>query len=134
MRKKINNNNNARNKVNVFPHNTIAIDMFGSSKYRNSNYRADDYVAVVHTDHLSKQVAIFISAACHKATHGQIPLWVQLLPKDADELNLMLPVKNGAQDYAFMKNLISAVHKIVIKDVIHYAYCHLVATKQPRKS
>ena len=33
----------------------------------------------------------------------------------------MLPEKSGEPDYDFMKNLISAIHKLVIKDVVDYA-------------
>ena len=37
------------NHVEVFEKNTTTIDMFGSAKYRNYQYGADDHVAVVHT-------------------------------------------------------------------------------------
>ena len=119
------------NKVEVFSHNTTTIDMFGSAKYRNYNYGADDHVAVVHTEHLSKYAAIFVTAACHKAAHtGKFNYGHNFYAKDADELNIMLPVKNGVPDYAFMEALISAVHKLVIKDVVLYADRRLAATKE----
>lgn len=38
------------NKVDIFSKNTITIDMFGSAKYRNYEYGADDHVAVIHTE------------------------------------------------------------------------------------
>lgn len=38
------------NEVEVFEKNTTTIDMFGSAKYRNYKYGADDHVAVVHTE------------------------------------------------------------------------------------
>ena len=40
------------NRVEVFESNTTTIDMFGSAKYRNYRYGADDHVAVVHTESL----------------------------------------------------------------------------------
>ena len=43
--------------------------MFGSAKYRNYAYGADDHVAVVHTEALPKHAAIFVTTACHKAAH-----------------------------------------------------------------
>lgn len=42
------------NPVYRFKANTVTIDMFGSAKYRNYEYGADDHVAVVHTDGLEK--------------------------------------------------------------------------------
>ena len=118
------------NNVDVFHYNTTTIDMFGSAKYRNYNYGADDHVAVVHTEHLPKHAAIFVTSACHKAAHtGKFNYGHNFYAKDADELNIMLPVKNSVPDYAFMETLISAVHKLVIKDVVLYADRRLAATK-----
>ena len=37
------------NDVEIFEKNTTTIDMFGSAKYRNYRYGADDHIAVVHT-------------------------------------------------------------------------------------
>ena len=41
----------------------------------------------------------------------------------------MLPEKNGEPDYDFMKNLISAIHKLVIKDVVEYVDEKISTTK-----
>lgn len=44
---------------------------------------------------------------------------------------IMLPVtSDGSPDYAFMENFISAVQKLVIKDVVLYADKKIAATKQ----
>ncbi|HHY9105553.1 TPA: hypothetical protein ACV8CV_005835, partial [Escherichia coli] len=51
------------NDVVVFPENTITIDMFGSAKYRNYEYGADDHVAVVHTEFFDRNAVIFITAS-----------------------------------------------------------------------
>lgn len=119
------------NKVDVFQHNTITIDMFGSAKYRNYEYGADDHVAVVHTENLSKYAAIFVTTACHNAAHtGKFNYGHNFYAKDADELNIMLPVKNGSPDVEFMKTLISAVHKLVIKDVVLYADSRIAAARK----
>ncbi|AMW16513.1 restriction endonuclease subunit S [Glaesserella parasuis] len=40
------------------------------------------------------------------------------------------PIKNGEMDYGFMETLISAVQKLVIKDVVRYADIKIAATKQ----
>ena len=119
------------NEVEIFSKNTTTIDMFGSAKYRNYDYGADDHVAVVHTENLNKYAAIFVTTACHKSAHnGQFNYGHNFYAKDADELNIMLPVRDGAPDYAAMQNFISAVQKLVIKDVVKYAEDKINATKK----
>lgn len=109
------------NDVEIFSANTTTIDMFGSAKYRNYNYGADDHVAVVHTEQLNKYAAIFVTTSCHKSAHnGQFNYGHNFYAKDADELNIMLPVCNGAPNYSVMQDVISAMHKMVIKDVVRY--------------
>lgn len=79
------------NDVELFSANTTTIDMFGSAKYRNYNYEADDHVAVVYTEHLNKYAAIFVTTSCHKSAHnGQFNYGHNFYAKDADELNIML--------------------------------------------
>ncbi|MEB7742630.1 restriction endonuclease subunit S [Escherichia coli] len=110
------------NDVAVFSENTITIDMFGSAKYRNYEYGADDHVAVVHTEFLAKNAAIFITASIHKSScTGKFNYGRNFYAKDADELMISLPSKDDNPDYSFMETLSSAVHKLVIKDVVQYA-------------
>ena len=110
------------NNVYVFSNNTTTIDMFGSAKYRNYEYGGDDHIAVVHTENLPKNAAIFVTAAIHKSSHnGQFNYGKNFYAKDADELDIMLPTHNGTPDFDTMGTLISAMHKLVIKDVVMYA-------------
>ena len=119
------------NDVEVFSANTTTIDMFGSAKYRNYDYGADDHVAVVHTENLNKYAAIFVTTACHKSAHnGQFNYGHNFYAKDADELNIMLPVRDGVPDYEAMQDFISAVQKLVIKDAVQYADNKISATKE----
>lgn len=109
------------NDVEVFEKNTITIDMFGSAKYRNFQYGADDHVAVVHTEMLPMKAAIFVTSAIHKAAHtGKFDYGHNFYAKDADALDIMLPSVNGKPDFETMSLLISAVQKLVIKDVVCY--------------
>ena len=95
--------------------------MFGSAKYRNYRYGADDHVAVVHTEMLPIKAAIFVTSAIHKAAHtGEFNYGHNFYAKDADALNVKLPAKGDVPDYEFMKNYISAIQKLVIKDVVLY--------------
>ena len=119
------------NDVEVFSKNTTTIDMFGSAKYRNYDYGADDHISVVHTEELPKYAAVFVTTACHKSAHnGQFSYSRNFYAKDADELFISLPAKDGNPDYAAMDAFISAVQKLVIKDVVQYADTRIAATKE----
>ncbi|HHR6142532.1 TPA: restriction endonuclease subunit S [Providencia alcalifaciens] len=110
------------NDVAVFSANTTTIDMFGSAKYRNYEYGADDHVAIVHTEKLPKHAAIFITTSIHKSSYtGKFDYGRNFYAKDADELMISLPSKNNNPDFSLMELLISAIQKLVIKDVVMYA-------------
>ena len=109
------------NDVTIFDKNTVTIDMFGSAKYRNHSYGADDHVAVVHTEKLDKFASIFVTTSAHKvANAGQFDYGRNFYAKDADELNISLPQKNNKPNYDLMTILGSAIHKLIIKDVVGY--------------
>jgi len=109
------------NDVDVFSENTTTIDMFGSAKYRNYKYGGDDHIAVVHTDKLPKYASIFVTSAIHKSSYnGQFNYGRNFYAKDADILNISLPAKGNKPDYEAMEKIISATHKLVIKDVVLY--------------
>lgn len=119
------------NDVTVFSANTTTIDMFGSAKYRNYEYGADDHVAVIHTEKLPKQAAIFITTSIHKSSYtGKFDYGRNFYAKDADELIISLPSKNNNPDFSSMKILISAIQKLVIKDVVEYAERKITTHKQ----
>lgn len=109
------------NDVKVFSANTTTIDMFGSAKYRNFKYGGDDHIAVVHTDKLPKYASVFVTSAIHKSSYnGQFNYGRNFYAKDADVLDISLPIKNRKPDYKTMEIVISAIHKLVIKDVVLY--------------
>lgn len=109
------------NNVVKFSENTTTIDMFGSAKYRNYKYGGDDHIAVVHTNKLPKFASIFVTSAIHKSSYnGQFNYGKNFYAKDADVLDISLPVKDNKPDYETMETLISAIHKLVIKDVFLY--------------
>lgn len=119
------------NNVHIFSKNTTTIDMFGSAKYRNYNYGGDDHIAVVHTEKLQQNAAIFVTSAIHKSSHnGQFNYGHNFYAKDADELNILLPARSTVPDYDLMEALISAVKKLVIKDVVNYADKKIALTKE----
>lgn len=122
------------NDVEIFEKNTTTIDMFGSAKYRNYKYGADDHIAVVHTETVPMKAAIFLTSAIHKAAHtGKFDYGHNFYAKDADTLDIMLPAKDGKPDYTTMETLISAVQKLVIKEVVLYANQKIETTKAVTK-
>ncbi|ASX26934.1 restriction endonuclease subunit S [Candidatus Williamhamiltonella defendens] len=109
------------NNVTVFSENTTTIDMFGSAKYRNYKYGADDHVAVVHTEKLSRHAAIFITSAIHKSSYtGMFDYGRNFYAKDADQLNIFLPSKNQQPDYEFMENYIAELEAERIAELEAY--------------
>ncbi|MFH1527477.1 MAG: restriction endonuclease [Bacteroidota bacterium] len=109
------------NNVTVFSANTTTIDMFGSAKYRNFKYGGDDHIAIVHTDKLPRYSSVFVTSAIHKSSYnGQFNYGRNFYAKDADALDISLPVKDNKPDYETMGTVISAIHKLVIKDVVLY--------------
>ena len=110
------------NAVHKYSKNTVTIDMFGSAKYRDYDYGADDHVAIVHTEKLPKFAVLFLTAAIHKSSHaGQFDYSRNFYASDADELNISLPVKSDkTPDYDYMSLVMSAMQKVVIKNVVDY--------------
>ena len=118
------------NDVHIFSENTTTIDMFGSAKYRNYKYGGDDHVAIVHTENLPKLASIFVTSAIHKTSSaGQFSYSRNFYAKDADELNISLPTVNNKPNYKLMETFITAIQKLVIKEVVLYADKKIEATK-----
>jgi hypothetical protein len=118
------------NDVIIFSENTTTIDMFGSAKYRNHKYGADDHITVVHTENLSKFASIFVTSAIHKSSYnGQFNYGNNFYAKDADNLSISLPTKKDKPDYEIMETIISSIHKLVIKEVANYLKLKLSKSK-----
>ena len=118
------------NKVTIFSENTTTIDMFGSAKYRNYKYGGDDHVAIVHTENLPKLASLFVTTAIHKSSYtGKFSYSNNFYAKDADELNISLPTLNSQPNYELMESFITAIQKLVIKEVVLYADRTIEATK-----
>ena len=121
--------------VKLLLKDTITIDMFGSAKYRNYKYGADDHVAVVHTEKNSKWTNLFLTTCIHNvANSGKFSYSRNFYVKDADELNIQLPVKNGKIDYNFMNHIGRAIEKMVIKGVVKWSAKRLVELKKEKNN
>lgn len=119
------------NEVEVFPAGSFTIDMFGSAKFRNYNYSGDDHVAVVHTENITRNAAIFVTSAAHKAAHtGAFDYGRNFYAKDADALDISLPVKDGKPDWELMDAVIGAAHKLVVQGVAEFAAREIEASRK----
>lgn len=111
------------NDVDIFSANTITIDMFGSAKYRNYSYGADDHVAVVHTQMLPKGAVCFITSAIHKvANAGQFHYGRNFYAKDAEDLMVSLPSHAGVPDFEFMEKFIAELKALRIAELKAYLF------------
>ncbi len=111
------------NDVIVFPKNTITIDMFGSAKYRNYKYGADDHVSIINTEKLPKPVVIFLTSAIHKKSYtGEFHYGRNFYPKDADDLMISLPTTNSQINFEFMENFIAKLEAERIKGLEAYLF------------
>lgn len=118
------------NKIAIFKRNTTTIDMFGSGKYRSYDYGADDHIAVVHTENLAKHASIFVSSTLNRAANtDKFNYSHNFYAKDADDLNIQLPITDGHPDYGYMNRYIRAIEKLVIRGVVEWKDNQIKATK-----
>ena len=120
------------NPVAYFPKNSITVDIFGNVFYRNYNFGAGDDTGVYWNDErtYSKEQMIFIAASMRKSLLNKFSYGKKLRSSESYDIRTMLPAKNKNVDYAYMNILISAIQKLVIRDVVLYADKKIEATKK----
>ncbi|MCT8823623.1 restriction endonuclease subunit S [Glaesserella parasuis] len=120
------------NPVASFPKNSITIDIFGNAFYRSYDFGAGDDTGVYWNDkkELSKEMMLFLTKSAEKALEGKFSYGKKLRSSQSLNFKMQLPTSNQQPDYSFMEILISAVQKLVIKDVVRYADSKIAATKQ----
>lgn len=111
------------NPVAQFPKNSITIDIFGNSFFRNYDFGAGDDTGVYWNTEIeySKTCMLFFAAAMERALRGKYSYGKKLRSSQSVHFKMQLPTKDGKPDYDTMATLISAVQKLVIKDVVLYA-------------
>ena len=120
------------NPVATFPKNSITIDIFGNAFYRNYDFGAGDDTGVYwNTERkLSREMMLFLTKTSAKALQGKFSYGKKLRSSQSLNFRMKLPTKNGTPDYDFMNTYISAIHKVVIKEVVLYAEKKIQATKE----
>lgn len=123
------------NPVARFPKNSITIDIFGNSFYRNYDFGAGDDTGVYWNTEkeYSRTCMLFFAAAMGRALRGKYSYGKKLRSSQSIHFKMQLPTKDGKPDYDAMAALISTVQKLVIKDVVLYADRKIEKTKDVTK-
>jgi hypothetical protein len=120
------------NPVVSFPKNSITVDIFGNTFYRSYDYGAGDDTGVYWNNEkeYSKQSMLFLATSIHKSISGKFDFGNKLRSSQSLDFVMNLPTKNNQPDYEIMDTLISAIQKLVIKDVVLYADRKIEGTKE----
>ena len=119
------------NPVASFPENSITIDIFGNTFYRNYDFGAGDDTGVYWNDEreYSKEVMLFFAASMEKSISGKFDFGNKLRSSQSLNFTMKLPTQNKQPNYTIMETFISAIQKLVIKEVVLYADRKIAATK-----
>ena len=121
------------NPIATFPKNSITIDIFGNTFYRNYDFGAGDDTGVYWNDdkNYSSEQMLYFSSCMEKSIRGKFSFGKKLRSSQSFDFRIFLPTTpDDSPDYAFMETFISAVQKLVVKDVVLYADKKIAATKQ----
>ena len=120
-------------KAKIFEPETITVDMFGLAWYRDFAYKMATHAHVFSLstlNSLSQNCLLYLVGAMfylkQKYNYNNMCNWSKM-----QQDSLLLPVlENGQFDTAYMDAYISALKKLVIKDVVEFKDRELVAMKQ----
>lgn len=108
----------------LFPANSITIDMFGNVFYRSYDYYADDNILVLHSDNWSKEVMLYISAQINHVLKGRFDYSRQFRQKVLRDVDIELPVTPaGKPDFEYMTMRIRELEAERIREL--EAYLHV---------
>ncbi len=119
------------NPVASFPKNSISIDIFGNTFYRNYDFGAGDDTGVYWNNEkkYSKESMLFFAASMEKSIFGKFDFGNKLRSSQSLNFKMKLPIQNKQPNFALMETFISAIQKLVIKDVVLYVNKKLDVTK-----
>ena len=124
--------NHISNPIAIFPSNSITIDIFGNTFYRDYEFGAGDDTGVYWntSKSYSKELMLFFATAMSRALVGKYSFGKKLRSSQSLKEQMLLLDYQGSPDYIKMETFISAVQKLVIKDVVLYADREIEATQQ----
>lgn len=116
------------NPVATFPGNSITIDIFGNTFYRDYSFGAGDDTGVYWSDiyDYSKETMKFFAISMSKTVEGKFDFGKKLRSSQSLHLKMMLPVKNDQIDFNFMDDFIEELEKKYISELEFYlSSCNL---------
>ena len=124
--------NHISNPVVTFPKNSITVDIFGNTFYRNYDFGAGDDTGVYWNEskEYSQSVMLYFAASISKSLRGRFSYGKKLRSSQSLKFKINLPAVNDRIDYEFMENFIKAIEKLVIKDVVQWTDKKIEATKK----
>ena len=121
------------NPVASFPKNSITIDIFGNTFYRNYDFGAGDDTGVYWNTQISYSLntMLYFSTVMKKTVADRFSYGHKLRSSQSLNFNMSLPInEDGKIDFDYMETYISAIKKIIISDVVQYADKKIAVTKQ----
>ena len=114
--------NYVSNPVARFPDNSITVDIFGNTFYRGYSFGAGDDTGVYWNDkkEYSSKVMLFLATAMGTSIKGRFSFGEKLRSSRSLCFKMKLPILNNKPDFSVMDVFISAIQKLVIKDVVLY--------------
>ena len=110
------------NPINRFPANSITVDIFGNTFYRNYAYSASDDVGVYWGDKsLSRESMLYMAAAISSFLEGKYSYSDKLRSSQSLDFQIQLPITtDGNPDYDYMSTFIRIQQKLAIKHVVDW--------------
>lgn len=114
--------NYVSNPVASFPKNSITIDIFGNTFYRDYAFGAGDDTGVYWNDRIEypKGVMLFFAVAMQKALVGKFSYGKKLRSSQSFNFKMMLPVKNGEIDFDFMESFVAELEAQRVAELSAY--------------
>ena len=113
--------------------NCLAVGMMGMQFfYMEKDFYAGQFTkrAVPKSFSLTKKTATYFTTLINKNHQVFQNLLVRNFKKEFNKTNIQLPVKNDTPDYETMATVITAIHKLLIKDVVLYVEKERVRDKK----
>lgn len=123
------------NAVEVFPKQSLTIDIFGNTFYRSYDFGAGDDTGVFWNDNRddenTKYKLLFLTTVIGKSLQGKYDFGFKLRASQTHNMLFNLPALDKKHpDYTFMSDFIRAIEKLVIKDLVEWTDKRIEATRE----
>jgi len=110
------------NPVASFPKNSITIDIFGNTFFRDYEFGAGDDTGVYWSDenYYSKKAMLFFSISMKRSLEGKFDYGNKLRSSESLDLQMLLPVKHGKINFDFMERFIAELEAERIAELEAY--------------